>query len=157
MQTETRIAKFWSMVDVGKPEECWPWTGKLYNGYGFFALLGKSRGAHRASFTIAHGAIPDGMWVDHVCRNRACVNPAHLRAVTPKTNALENNIGLTAQNAVKTHCDKGHKLAGENLRIEKRGWRLCVICQRAHNRAYRARLSAARLATSRSQHEGAGR
>ena len=136
-----RQAAFWSKVDAGPPDACWPWKGQLHSGYGSFFLAGRSMGAHRASFCIANGYIPTGLHVDHKCRNRACVNPGHLRAVTSRVNTLENSNARTAINAQKTHCDNGHPLTPDNLRRDKRGWRQCLTCHRKYTADYRLRLT----------------
>ena len=84
-------ARYWKKVD--KSDECWLWTGSLDgNGYGTFFLDGRVRRAHRVSYAWKVGPIPDGMEVDHVCRIRNCVKPAHLRAVTRAENT--QNLGL---------------------------------------------------------------
>jgi hypothetical protein len=91
--------RFWSKVDQNGPTmphmdtPCWIWTGsRNENGYGLFWGNGRTAGAHRVSYKWANGDIPAGMQVDHVCHNRACVNPAHLRLATTKQNA-ENRSG----------------------------------------------------------------
>ena len=78
--------RFW--IKVTKTPSCWEWNAaKSYDGYGLFNLGGKSRKAHRVAYTFVHGGIPEGKELDHVCRNRACVRPDHLRPVTNKQNA----------------------------------------------------------------------
>lgn len=79
--------RFWSKVD--KSGDCWLWTGARYmgTGYGRFnPSSGKTEGAHRFAYRDTYGAIPPGHHIDHLCFNRACVNPAHLRAVTQQQN-----------------------------------------------------------------------
>lgn len=78
--------QFWARVQ--KAETCWLWTGVINDGgYGIFSVNGKRTRAHRFSWELANSEIPEGMQVDHRCRNRECVNPAHLRVVTNKQNA----------------------------------------------------------------------
>jgi hypothetical protein len=82
--------RFWAKVQ--KMDPCWWWTGSLIAGYGSFSIDSKSTPAHRYSYVLANGPIPDGLHLDHICHNRACVNPEHLRPVTQKQNA-ENHQG----------------------------------------------------------------
>jgi hypothetical protein len=136
--TQQARDRFMNKVVIAGPNECWLWTGKLDNGYGRFWLNNRTDLAHRVAWILAHGDIPAGLQIDHVCRNRACVNPAHLEPVTLKTNVLRGE-GISARNARKTHCAKeGHELAGDNLYISPRGHRECVACQRQRVRDWRA-------------------
>jgi hypothetical protein len=140
--------RFWQKVDRSAgPDGCWLWTGGLtHNGYGRFALGLTTVRAHRYSYQLAHGPIPDGYEVDHVrargCRHYHCVNPSHLEAVPPVVNVLRSD-SLGAVNARKTHCKRGHELAGDNLIVERTGKRQCRICRHASERAYRERRRAA--------------
>lgn len=94
---------------------------------------------HRYVWELANGLIPDGMVIDHMCRNRACCNVAHLRVVTQKVNALENSLSLTAVNAAKTHCKYGHEFTAENT-YRYKGERQCRLCKRVRDRlAYQAK------------------
>lgn len=141
------VERFWSKVNKAAPKECWEWNACLERGYGTFHLNGKNHKAHRVSLLIHRQTIPDGMVVDHVCRNRACVNPSHLRVVTKTQNTLENNDNYAAVNARKTECVKGHPFNKENTRVRywnKRPFRECIECQRAHIRASREREYLAR-------------
>ena len=82
--------RFWSKVDRREPEQCWEWkAGKNKTGYGLFWIDGKQQKAHRASYQLHHGPIPDGLHVLHSCDNPSCVNPAHLHLGTQADNMRE--------------------------------------------------------------------
>lgn len=110
--------RFWKKVN--KTARCWEWTGsKNYRGYGQFCIVRISKcQAHRISMYYAGKEVPSDMSVDHLCRNPACVNPAHLEICDLRTNILRG-FGVTAENHRKTHCVHGHPLFGENLRWAK--------------------------------------
>jgi hypothetical protein len=96
-------------------------------GYGRIKTGGSHRGAHRVSYELFVGPIPDGMHLDHVCRNRCCINPDHLRVVTPVENVMLGRSS-PALNAAKTHCKRGHPLSGANLYLWGRS-RICRTCR----------------------------
>ena len=136
--------KFWPHVSVRDSALCWPWLGNKNDGYGYEHFEGRTLKAHRIS-AILHGLeVPPRMHVDHICRNRACINPAHLRVVTPAQNTLENSVAVTALNAAKTHCVHGHQLTEGNLTANalKKGWRSCAECTRRRNKASKSRARA---------------
>ena len=101
------------------------------HGYGNFSLpdCGEIVLVHRYVWEQVNGPIPKGMFIDHQCRNRKCCNIKHLRLVTPKQNALENNSNPWAVNAAKTHCPQGHEYDEENTAIYG-GFRRCMQCNR---------------------------
>lgn len=125
---------------------CWEWTGyRIHNGYGLTWLSGRKMLAHRAAYTLAVGAIPAGRVLDHLCRNRACIRPDHLEAVTIRTNTMRGDT-IPARHAARTHCLRGHQYTPDNT-TTRAGYRRCRTCLREHVRAQRARkaLAKARL------------
>lgn len=132
---------FWSKVD--KAGVCWVWTGATkVKGYGTNIPMPlkrrfKTGRAHKASLLLNGVKIPSGMCVDHICRNRACVRPDHLRVVTVRVNSTENSLSPPAINKAKTHCSKGHQYTRENTMIRKsgprKGARVCRACAKIRN------------------------
>lgn len=119
---------FWDRVD--RTGACWLWTGSTRRGYGVFWNGGRRYPAHRWSFEWSNGPIPDGLVIDHMCRVRSCVNPAHLRAVTQRVNVMSGDT-IVAAEAARTVCRNGHPLTDENVRMTPEGWRECLPCTRA--------------------------
>ena len=126
---------------------CWLWTGGVnHGGYGQFSDgRGKNGGAHRAAYEVFVGPIPEGLTLDHLCRVRCCVNPAHLEPVSMQENLRRGNSHLSAsiRHSKKEHCPKGHPYLGANLYIGTRGQRLCRRCHNDRTlAAYYARKAA---------------
>ena len=127
--------RFWSKVEI-TPYGCWEWCGCLTKGgYGQF-VLGTRVYAHRYAYKMMVGEIPEGLQVDHLCRNRSCVNPEHMEIVTRKENILRGQ-SLPAKCSRLTHCPRGHEYNEQNtyLWIGKEGTknsgkvgRQCRIC-----------------------------
>lgn len=129
--------RFWEKVNKQTASGCWEWTSSLRgNGYGaFFTHIAsegrKAYGAHRYSWILTHGSIPEGMSVLHKCDNRICVNPSHL-FIGDKFDNMQDaakkkrtcNIGKSRM----THCSNGHEYTPETTKIRKSGWRNCKIC-----------------------------
>lgn len=100
--------RIWGRVAIG---DCWVWTGaRNAKGYGVTSSIEQERLVHRAMYRLLVGPIPDGYFVDHLCRNPSCCNPAHLEPVTPGENTRR---GLEARGKA-THCKRGHKYTAAN-------------------------------------------
>lgn len=138
--SERDEVRFWSKVALPVGEGCLLWMAGLNGGrYGKFSLGGQYQSAHRVSYVLAYGPIPEGLVLDHLCRVRHCVAPLHLEAVTQRENTLRGMTGH--HNATRTHCPQGHPYAGENLIIRPTG-RGCRECRRERGRSYRRRQRA---------------
>ncbi len=114
---------------------CWVWTaGRNIHGYGKMSVVGQQLAAHRVSYEHHVGPIPAGLQLDHLCRNRACINPDHLEPVTERENILRG-VSPAAINARKTTCLRGHPFD----RLTPDGRRRCRTCASNNMRAQRAR------------------
>lgn len=119
-----RIAK-----RVAERGECRVWTGKTAKGYGRMMIRGREYQVHRVVYELEKGRIPEGLEIDHLCRNRACQRVEHLEPVTHRENDLRG-ISFSAVNARKTHCVRGHELTGRNIKTypSAPGTRHCRAC-----------------------------
>lgn len=121
------------LAKVRKTDSCWLWTGNLKStGYAGLTVKGVPTYAHRFSYELVNGLIPSGLFIDHLCRVKHCVNPSHLEAVTPRTNVRRGLAGNA--NLDKTHCPQGHEYSQSNTYICFRtdgdgiSFRRCRIC-----------------------------
>jgi hypothetical protein len=131
------IYRFFKKIDIGNGVDgCWIWTASRNDkGYGVIGINRKTCRAHRISYEYFYGLnIPAGIYIDHLCKTHSCVRPDHLRLVTPRQNALENNIGPTAKNHKRMHCKKGHEFTTNNTYLNPSGSRTCRICRREWKR-----------------------
>jgi len=136
--TEFLSARIAAKIDV--TDGCWLWTGSdSGNGYGRVTHPQTKRtvAAHRLVYEAMRGPIPDGLQLDHLCRVRACVNPAHLEPVTQRVNLLRGET-IVAACATATHCPSGHPYSGDNLAILPNGERRCRECHRVREARVRA-------------------
>lgn len=120
----------WLMTKVDDDGECWLWTGPVgRNGYGHLTHKGRSHRAHRFAYELVNGPVPDGLVLDHLCRVRHCVNPAHLEAVTQRVNLMRSATTRAARGLLST-CARGHEFDAANTYIRRNGTRLCRECAR---------------------------
>jgi hypothetical protein len=138
-----RIHRWSAMSSISSVEAgCWEWLGERHKGYGRIRVNGRQQQAHRVSYEAFIGPIPDGLTIDHLCGNPACVNPEHLEAVSLRENIMRGSSPTAIAHKTDT-CKRGHSLLGDNvywqaLRTGQRV-RACKACRALRNREYRAR------------------
>jgi hypothetical protein len=119
--------RFWVKLPERPESGCWFWSGYLdkdgYGIYGTGSKYGTTR-AHRIAYTFLVGPIPEGLTLDHLCRNRSCCNPAHLEPVTTQVNTHR------CMRTQRDCCVNGHPYTEENIRIDSRGHRVCRECHK---------------------------
>lgn len=128
--TSSQLQKFLSLIE--KTSTCWNWKGTIHkSGYGNMGINGHELLVHRIAYRVFRkGRLIRAYVLDHLCRNKRCVNPLHLRQVTERTNTLAGT-GFSARNARKTSCKHGHPLKGENLGTQWGGkYRRCLTCDK---------------------------
>lgn len=144
-----------------KPEpkltDCWIWAGPVNEkGYGMvsFTISGKQRTfrPHRVMYELAHGIIPDGLVIDHLCRTPLCINPEHLEAVTQAENVRRGKLGVLFGD--QKYCNNGHELTEENsqIRISKtigNRYKRCLTCRRIKAKQKRAETKSAAMEDKR--------
>lgn len=145
--------RFWAKVQKAGPDDCWPWlASRMPKGYGKLGIASTTpKLAHRVSWELHYGPIPEGLFVCHRCDNPPCVNPAHLFLGTCTDNlrdmVAKGRFTLRNQflvNKLKTECKHGHPFTPENtMWIERRGRpaRRCRTCDRQANREYKSRVA----------------
>jgi hypothetical protein len=140
LTSEQQIAGFWRRVDGGDFETCWLWTGPG-DRYGACSYQGGTVSTHRFAYELMVGEIPEGLQLDHLCRNTKCVNPWHLEPVTSSVNLKRSSLGQVnkARGAAQTHCVNSHEFAGKNLYVTPSGRRSCRQCDRDRGAKYRDR------------------
>ncbi len=128
---------------IKRTSDCWEWTAyKTQGGYG--QIRGEDQKmiyAHRAVYELLVGEIPEGLQIDHLCRNRSCVNPDHLEPVTAKENIRRGigigvGVGISNSRRKKTHCKNDHLLKSPNLLKRSGGERMCRVCWNEYNKNY---------------------
>ena len=126
---------------VREPDGCWLWPGKRRpDGYGVANVQGRGVRVHRAVYEHLRGPIEPKLVLHHTCRQRHCANPDHLEPCGIHENVLKDCPDFYGRSErMKTHCDHGHPLSGENLALVS-GTRICRTCRKQRKAEYRARM-----------------
>ncbi len=132
--TDRELNRLFSKIRLDPGMGCWEWTASGKNGYGNFYFRGVGTYVHRLMYAWVYSQIPNGCGksvptIDHICQNRRCCNPFHLRLISQRENILAGN-GVSAIAARTTHCKHGHLLDG----VRSTGKRFCKTCVREFDR-----------------------
>jgi hypothetical protein len=153
------IVRLWARIEKNGPiptyrpdlGRCWIWQGATTSGYGRVYFDGRVRPVHHVVWSLTVGAFPEGMEPDHLCRVRACCNPAHLEPVTQRIN-LMRGASPSASYARRSHCDAGHPLEGPDADIytpsDHPTWRLCRKCRGRNSLNSQRKSRASRVVTT---------
>lgn len=131
------LDRFWTHVQTSSPTECWPWLMSIGNhGYGQIGWSenGHTRMvlAHRLAWHLVNGVIPEELTIDHLCRNRRCCNPDHMRLATLSVNAQDGSLHRKGwEGTPRTHCPAGHPYNDQNTYQSPKGDKRCLACARA--------------------------
>lgn len=131
-KTKPIADRLWPKV-VWQSNGCWNWTGKVsVRGYGTIRIKKGSKWgqgyAHKIAYELVRGIVPNGLEIDHLCKNKVCCNPSHLEAVTHLVNSRRA--------MVKSHCKHGHEFNEDNTYITREGWKMCKKCNAERQRRY---------------------
>ncbi len=134
------IERCWKFILYDETTSCWLWTGNMKSGKnGGYAHIWDNRTvllAHKVIWEHVFGPVPEGKELHHRCETRRCVNPFHLECLMVLEHQTRHPKALCSVNRLKTHCNKGHPLSGDNLHIEPGGGRRCITCRREKERRW---------------------
>lgn len=141
MSESQYIGRFLKKVQV-LDNGCWQWIAAIsYVGYGVFSIRHKCVYAHRCIYEYYYNKLDPKLQIHHMCRNRRCCNPLHLKLITQKENLLKGN-GVSAINARKTHCIHGHPYTKKNTWFNKKNGRVCRACAKIYRQKVHGKINA---------------